>query len=71
MHPATSIKVKGNEELSINDGQLEFPIQSALPYVKEIYRTLKFSVSKAYSYTRKEHWTWNTNMAAMTSNLIF
>ena len=35
----------------------------------EIYRKWKLYL-KAFSYTRKEHWTWSTNMAAVTSNLM-
>ena len=40
------------------------------PYFKEIYGNSKRRL-KAYSYTRKEHWTWSTNMAAMTSKFDF
>ena len=41
-----------------------------LPYFKEIYGNWKRCL-KAYSYTRKEHWTWSTNMAAMASKFNF
>ena len=41
-----------------------------LPHFKEIYGNSKRCL-KAYSYTRKEHWTWSTNMAAMASKFNF
>ena len=41
-----------------------------LPCFKEIYGNWKRCL-KAYSYTRKEHWTWSTNMAAMASKFNF
>ena len=41
-----------------------------LPCFKEIYGNWKRCL-KAYSYTRKEHWTWSTNMAAMASKCNF
>ena len=47
-----------------------FQYINRLPYFKEIYRNLKRCL-KAYSYTRKEHWTWSTNMAAMASKFNF
>ena len=41
-----------------------------LPCFKEIYGNWKRCL-KAYSYTRKDHWTWSTNMAAMASKFNF
>ena len=36
-----------------------------LPYFKEIKENENSAWLKDYSYTRKEHWTWSTKMAAM------
>ena len=47
-----------------------FQYVNKLPYFKEMYGNLKRCL-KAYSYTRKEHWTWSTNMAAMASKFNF
>ena len=42
-----------------------FQYINKLPYFKEIYGKSKLWL-KAYSYTRKGHWTWSTKMAAMS-----
>ena len=42
-----------------------FQYVNKLPYFKEIYGKSKLQL-KAYSYTRKGHWTWSTKMAAMS-----
>ena len=47
-----------------------FQYINKLPYFEEMYGNLKRCL-KAYSYTRKEHWTWSTKMAAMTSKFNF
>ena len=42
-----------------------FQYINKLPYFKEIYEKSKLWL-KAYSYPRKEHWTWSAKMAAMS-----
>ena len=67
-HTVTSIEAR-IWSTKMADNQ-HFRYINKLPCFKEIYGNWKRCL-KAYSYTRKEHWTWSTNMAAMASKFNF